>query len=402
MKRRRVKITGIGPVTPAGIGKEAFWKGILEPVSRVRAYRKLGDEMGPFVAAQVPAFEILRYCDRSIMPKGVARQTQFAVAGAILALTDAGLSTDALSELGCVVISGSSIMDFSGILGSIQSVAKSGVRGAKPRVLFTSGIGSVASTIRDVLGINLRTVGISNQCNSGLDAVGYAAKLIADGDANIAICGGAEAPLGQFPILELRAAELTPHTVEMPEQIARPFDLWRTTGVVSEGACMFILEPEESPRRGYCYVSGYSFGNDSPGDLCGGMVEAGRMAIAEAGLRPAHIEALNAWGPGHSKVDSGEADAMQRLFGEALDGIPVVSIKGAIGTPLGAAPAIQIGAAALAQQHSIIPPTVNWQFPDPLCRLNLSSRARSISHSSTLINSHGLGSVNSCIVIQRC
>lgn len=402
MKRRRVKITGIGPVTPAGIGREAFWSGILEPVSRVRPYGKLGDDFGPFVAAHMPSFDIGKYVNRASVPKGAARQTLFAVAGAVLAVADAGLDAVQLSQLATAVLAGSSIMDFGGVTSSMEAVSKRGARGAQPRVLFAIGIGSVSSTVSEVLGLKSRTMGVSTQCSSGLDAVGYGADMVASGEVDLAICGGTEAPLHKFPLVELRAAELTPVTTEMPERLSRPFDLWRTTGVVSEGACMFVLEPEESPRPGYSFIRGHAFASDANGDLCGGMVEAGRLALAEAGIRPEQVESLNAWGPGRKLVDLGEALAMQKLFGPALAGLPAVSIKGAIGTPLGAAPAIQIASAALAQRYGMIPPTVNWDYPDPSCPLNLSNQPRSLASNWTLINTHGLGAVNSSMVLQRC
>jgi 3-oxoacyl-[acyl-carrier-protein] synthase II len=251
MKRRRVKITGIGPVTPAGIGREEFWKGILEPVSRVRPYPKFEQEHGPFVAAFIDKFNISDYIDRALVPKGMARHTLFAVVGAILAMKDAGLTREELLEASCVIVTGSSIMDFGGISASIEAVQKRGSRAAQQRVLFTTGIGSIPSTLNNILGLEARSLAISTQCNSGLDAIGHAADMVATGEADIAICGGTEAPLHRFPLLELRAAGLTPSTTEMPGRIARPFDLWRTTGVVSEGASMFVIEPETSPRRGY-------------------------------------------------------------------------------------------------------------------------------------------------------
>lgn len=402
MKRRRVKITGIGPVTPAGIGREAFWSGILEPVSRVRPYGKLGDEYGPFVAAHLPSFDIGKYVNRALVPKAAARQTLFAVAGAVLAVADAGLEPADLTRLTTAVIAGSSIMDFGGVTSSMEAVSKRGARAAQPRVLFAIGIGSVSSTVGEVLGLRARAMGVSTQCSSGMDAVGTGADLVASGEVDLAICGGTEAPLHRFPLVELRAAELTPPTTEMPERLSRPFDLWRTTGVVSEGACMFVLEPEDSPRAGYSFVAGHAFASDQNGDLCGGMVEAGRLALAEAGIRPEQIESLNAWGPGHKLVDLGEARAMRKLFGPALADLPVVSIKGAVGTPLGAAPAIQIASAALAQRHGVIPPTVNWEYPDPACPLNLSNRPRALASKWTLVNSHGLGAVNSSMVLCRC
>ena len=402
MKRRRVKITGIGPVTPAGIGKDEFWKGILEPVSRVRPYKGLGEEYGPFVAACVERFNIAKYVNRVALPKGAARHTLFAVAGAVLAVQDAGITKDELGRTNCAVVTGSSIMDFGGTIRSIDAVRDRGMKMAQARVLYAIGIGSVPSAINQAIGMNARTVALSNQCSSGMDAIGYAASLVASGEVDLAICGGTEAPLHRFPLIELRAADLTPATTEMPGRQARPFDLWRTTGVVGEGSCMFVIEAEGSIRPGYSYVTGYGFANDEGDDLCGGMVEAGKLAMAQAHVRASDIEVLNAWGPGHKLIDKAEVSAMRQLLGSHLPNIAAVSIKGAIGTPLGAAPAIQVAAAALAQKHGEVPPTVNWEFPDPDCDLTLSNRAREVAHRFTLVNSHGLGAINSSMILERC
>jgi 3-oxoacyl-(acyl-carrier-protein) synthase len=402
MRRRRVKITGIGPVTPAGIGREEFWQGLLEPVSHVRPYRKLHADHGSFVASCVDKFNVGNYLDKTLLPNGAARHTLFAVAGTYLALQDAGLPAEELAGLSGAVVVGSSLMDFAAAGSSIDSVAKYGARGAKPRTIYTFSTASIAGTINDLLGIAARTMAVQSTCCSGLDAVGYAAGMVADGEIDFAICGGTEAPLHQFPLLEIRAAGLTPSTSEMPERLNRPFDLWRTTGVVGEGASIFILEPESSPRRGYSWVSGYAFASDEPNRLCSGMTKAGRLALAEARMRPAQIEAYNAWGPGHREIDACEVRALSDIFGAALPGLPVVSIKGAVGNALGGAPAIQVAAAALSQRTGLMPPTVNWDYPDPACPLNLSNRCRSLDHGVTMISAHGVAGVNSSLILERC
>ncbi len=402
MKRRRVKITGLGFVTPAGIGKEEFWNGILEPVSRIKPFDKLGEEYGPLVAASVERFALNKFVDRERIPKGIGRNTQLAAAGAILAVQDAGLSESDLVERDCVVVTGSSLMDFGGISNSTHAVYSKGPQAALPRTIFTTTNANTTETINAILGMAARTMTLQNSCCSGLDAVGYGAEMVIRGEAEMVICGGNEAPLHRCPLLELRAAGLTPPTHEMSDRLARPFDLWRTTGVVSEGACMFVLEPESSPRPGYSFITGYAFANDPDGEVCGGLVEAARLALADARLKSDEIDSINAWGPGHRRIDAGEGMAMSRVFGRHLAETPTLSIKGALGSALGAAPAIQVGVAALAQRTGVLPPTVNWLYPDPSCPFNLSNRARYIDHQYTLINAHGVGSVNSCMVLQRC
>jgi 3-oxoacyl-(acyl-carrier-protein) synthase len=269
-------------------------------------------------------------------------------------------------------------------------------------VVFSTTLTGIVEVVSQVCGIIGRTRAVQTSCCSGLDAIGQAAELVAAGEVDLALCGGTECPLHQFPLLELRAAGLTPPTTEMPERMARPFDLWRTTGVVSEGAAVLVLEPESSPRVGYSFISGYGFASDPPAAMCGGLVQSARLALAASRLRPESIDCINAWGPGHKAVDAGEADAMVAVFGKGLERVPVFSIKGAIGSPLGAAPAIQVAVAALAHQREMIPPTVNWEYPDPACPLNLCNRARSIRTDAALVNAHGVGGVNTSLVLQRC
>lgn len=401
MKRRRVKITGIGPVTPAGIGREEFWKGILEPVSRVKSFKSIGAEHGPFVAAHIENFDVNPFIDRTL-PSATARHTMFAIAGVALALRDARISLEEIRNSHCAIVIGSGYMDFGSIGKAIDAIARNGLQAALRRVVYTMDIGGVPSAVSNSLDIGARTMAVSSQCVAGLDAIGQAAELVATGETEIALCGGTDAPLHRFPLVELRAAGLTPMTDEMPDRIARPFDRWRTTGVISEGACMFVLEPESSERPGYSWISGYAYSNDLQNFVCDGLIETAHRSLANARLRPREVEIINAWGPGHKIVDVGECKAMAQVFNSSLANLPAVSIKGAIGSAVGAAPAMQVAAAALGQRFGQIPPTVNWEHPDPDCPLNLSNRLRSIAHSKTLINAHGIGGLNASLILERC
>jgi 3-oxoacyl-(acyl-carrier-protein) synthase len=402
MRRRRVKITGIGPVTPAGIGREAFWNGILESVSRVRPFRNLGDEHGQFVAAYIDDFDISKFVNPSKVPKGAARHSLFAVAAAVLALEDAGITQEEFVASTGAIVTGTSLMDFGAIVSSIDAVTKRGARAAHARTIYTTNVTGVQDAINQALGASARAMAIQSACCSGMDAIGYAAELISNGEVDMAICGGTEAPLHRFPMLEFRLAGMTPFNSEMPERVARPFDLWRTTGVVSEGATIVVLEPEDSPRQGYSFISGYGFAHDEADDLCGGMTMAAKQAMAAARIRPSQVEVINAWGPGHRLIDQAEFRALTNVFPSMLSEIPTVSIKGSVGSALGAAPAIQIASAALGQRFGLVVPTVNWQLTDPGCPLNLSNRMRAIEHNVTLVNSHGIGGVNAAMVLERC
>ncbi|MBX3748707.1 MAG: hypothetical protein KF897_01310 [Opitutaceae bacterium] len=401
MKRRRVKITGVGPVTPAGLGRVAFAAGILEPVSRVREYRGFARQGGGrFVAAEVDD-EALAPLVAELGAGRLPRHTQFALAGTMLALRDCGLDPAALRDRAPLVAVGASLMDFGVMNRIMETMLRKGAAFGLPSAVFSSSVSAIPGAIAEAIGGGTRTLALQSACCSGLDAIGHAADAIARGEADLAICGGTEAPLHFHPMLELKLAGLTPDTAELAERICRPFDRWRTTGVISEGAAILVLEPAESPRPAYAWIDGYAYATDPVEQPLEGLREAIRLTLANARVRPADVDCISAWGPGHKLVDRAEAQVLRAVFGARLAEIPASSIKGAIGNPLGAGGAIQAAAAALGLRDGVIPPTVNWQFPDPDCPLNLSAAARVVSHTRTLVDSHGLSGTNACLVLSK-
>jgi 3-oxoacyl-(acyl-carrier-protein) synthase len=398
--RRRIKITGIGPVTPAGIGREAFFHGINESVSRVRVLHGLDQEAGPFIGADMTDFSLVDFAPEE-NPKRLSRHTQFALVAGMLALRDASLTLEMTNQHNPIVVTGTSLMDFDRISREIHLVAKKGHRFAMARNLYETSLVNVPGKISELLGPTTRMFSLQSSCCSGLDAIGQAAELIAIGQSDLAVAGGTECPLTFHPMVEFNAAELNPTNNELPEKSCRPFDLWRSTGVLGEGAAMLVLEPESSPRPAYAWITGYGYSNDTNGVTASGISEAIRDALANACRRPEEVDYVNAWGPGHRTIDASEAFALKCQFGARLAEIPVSSIKGAIGTPLGASGAIQTASAALSLRHGLIPPTVNWEHPDPNCPLNLSSQARRLNPTITIINTHGLSGTNSCLVLEK-
>jgi 3-oxoacyl-(acyl-carrier-protein) synthase len=400
MNRRRVKITGVGFVTPAGIGRAAFQGGILEPISRVGVIKRFDPEAGAFVGAEVKGFRLGEFMSDP-GSKRLPRHTQFALAATVMALADADVALGQVRGLSPVQVIGTSLMDSEVINKTIEDVTRRGPRFGLTRVIFQGPVSSIAGAVVEYIGAG-RALSLQSACCAGSDAIGYAATLVATGESDLAICGGTEAPLFFHPMLELKMAGLAPDTDEQPERLARPFDLWRTTGVIGEGACILILEPESSPRPGYAFVSGYAFASDLGEEPGGGLEEAIRLTLANAQVRSGQVDHISAWGPGHRVIDAVEARVLRRVFGEPLAEIATVSIKGAIGNPFGAAGAIQAGCVALGMRDGFVPPTVNWHHPDPDCRLNLSARPRFLPFETALINSHGLSGTNSCLLLRRC
>lgn len=398
--RRRVKITGIGPVTPAGIGRDLFFQGINEPVSRIRSIDRFDPEAGPFVGAEVANFDLLDFAPGE-NAKRMPRHTQFALAGAILAIQDAQVTLAEVKKHTPLIVTGTAMMDCESVTKTIELVAKKG-----PRFGLVSSVNQALSVaipdkISKYIDTPSRILALQTACCSGLDSIGHAAEQIATHQANFAICGGAEAPLYYHPMLELAMAELAPKSDEAPTKTCRPFDLWRTTGVIGEGACMFILEPEDSPRPGYAFVEGYGSANDYSDQIGSGWINSIKLALANARCAPSDIEYISAWGPGHREIDFKEAYSLRAVFGDSLDSIPVTSIKGAIGSAMAAAGAIQVASAALTLHRGVIPPTVNWENPDPGCRLCLSASPRYMSISTALVNGHGISGSNSSLVLTK-
>ncbi|MDB6113955.1 MAG: fabF 1, partial [Lacunisphaera sp.] len=300
--RRRVKITGIGPVTPAGTGRENFYRGINESFSRVHAITRFDPAAGPFVGAEVRDFNLSEHAPGE-NSKRMPRHTQFALAAAILALKDAGLEPRDLHGHNPLIITGTTMMDCDSVSKTIELVTKKG-----PRFGLVSSVNqalsvSIPDKIARYLETPSRIMSLQTACCSGLDSIGHGAEYVASGQADFVICGGSEAPLFYHPMLELGLAELAPKSDANPEKICRPFDLWRTTGVISEGACLFVLEPEESPRPGYAYVSGYGYANDYSDQIGSGWQSSIQMALANSLRAPGEINYISAWGPGHREID---------------------------------------------------------------------------------------------------
>lgn len=398
--RRRVKITGIGPVTPAGIGREAFFKGINEPISRIHAITRFDPTSGPFVGAEVHDFDLEDFAPNE-NPRRLSRHTQFSLAAAMLAMRDANIMPDALKTLNPLVVTGTSIMDFDKIGRGMEAVFKKGTRYAPGSIMYEASVANVAGKIAQWLEVPTRMFTLQTSCCSGLDAIGQAFEQVATGQTEFALAGGSECPLSYYPLLGFNAAELSPATDESPERLCRPFDLWRTTGVLGEGACIFALEPESSPRTALAWITGYGIANDSDGQTAMGLADAIKMALANAMRRTDEVGYINAWGTGHRFIDVNETRALQKIFGCHLPDIPVTSIKGAIGTALGASGPIQTASTALSLLEGVLPPTVNWETQDPGCPLNLCNQTRRMHVRVAIVNAHGLSGSNSALVIEK-
>ena len=389
MKQRRVKITGIGPVTAAGIGREAFLRGIVEPVSRVKTLVPLGEGNGALVAAaDVGDFRVGAFALDAVHLQS-PRHVQFALAGTVLSLRDAGILLADLRKKKSLVSVAYPMAERSTYNEPIASDSGAGVRLHQTQAAVELLVGARTGVAAEVRRL------------SSLDAIGHAAEQVASGVADIAICGGADAPLTESILAELNRHGLSPNHAKEPDRLCRPFDLWRTTGVAGEGACMFVLEPETSPRRAYAWVAGSARATEQSGRPWSGLGEALRLALGNARLRPAEIDCIQAEGLGHASLDQAEAAALGTALGARLASIPVVSIKGAVGNALGAAGAIQVGCAALGMKHALIAPTTNWHHYDPSCPLNLSASSRSLAMQAMLVVDRDPAGRITCLLLKQ-
>jgi len=399
--RRSVKITGIGVLAACGTGLESFWNGLNsgKPTAKYLPHlEELGLEKA--IGCQVEDFDASKWVRPEVKLNRFPRHTQMGMAAAEMALKDAAIPPEEWQNLGNVpVVTGTALPDLDHVAKTIQRVHDKGVKAAMPFTTFSYSPIAISESIARFVPSRTKISAVQNACCSGGDAICAGAELIAQGEAKIAICGGAEAPLILHPMAELTAARLTTPEFEGPETAGRPFDVFRELGVIGEGAGYVILEDMDSPRPSYATIRGYANGKDfgiSPGDGFEWVIE---NALENSRTRPETVDYISTWGPGHFLLDISESNALESVFGNWIHSIPAGSIKGTIGHPLGAASAIQLISTALTLKTGLIPPTTNMEHQDPDSPLVLSTTPRLLKPQSAIMNCHGIGNNNSTIVL---
>jgi 3-oxoacyl-[acyl-carrier-protein] synthase II len=411
-KERRAVITGIGPITCIGIGKQKFWDGLRAEKSGIR-------RISTFDTTAFHAHcggEIREWVPEDHFPphrlKRLDRYAQFAVASAKMALEDAGLSYSRENPQDRIGVS------FGTALGGVANAEdqhvhflKKGTRGVNQTLALQVFGGSAHSNIAIEFGF--RGVGTtnSNSCASGTVAVGEALRYIRDDFADVVIAGGAEAPLSPLTFGAFAIIKTMSQSTGDPAQACRPFDLARDGFVMGEGAASLVIEELEHARnRGahiYAEVLGYSLNNDAfhmttplpSGESC---VRAMRHALKDAQLQPEQIDYVNAHASSTQLNDSTETSAVKQAFGEHARKIPFSGTKAYTAHPLGATGAIEAAICALALEHNWIPPTLNYTTPDPACDLDVvPNEGRETDLHYVLSNSFGFGGINSCVVLGR-
>jgi 3-oxoacyl-[acyl-carrier-protein] synthase II len=410
--RRRVVITGIGVVSPVGIGVEPFWNAVRHGRSGVR--RLTAFDPTPFscqVAAEIPEFRPEDFFDSRTACR-MGRHSQFAVAAARLAVADGQLDLDHTDRGRCGAVLGCCFGDMAASAAEDRVLTNAGRRRVSP-LLIPLQLGSMAAgEVAIQLGVRGVNYVVSAACASANHAIGLAARHIAHGDADVVFAGGTEAPLTPLLVAGFcQTKALATGFNDTPEKASRPFDAARRGFVPGEGAAVLLLESLDHARtrdaRVYAELAGFAANDDAhhataPDPEGRGLAEAITAALADAGVALQDVDYVNAHGTSTLLNDKAETRAIKRAFGERAGALSISSTKSMVGHLLGAAGAVELAATALGISHEIIPPTINLETPDPDCDLDYVPGAARERHIRCAIsNSSGFGGQNSVLVVRR-
>ncbi|RJX27996.1 MAG: beta-ketoacyl-[acyl-carrier-protein] synthase family protein [Dethiobacter sp.] len=394
-----VVITGLGPVAPNGVGKESFWNALKEGKSGIRRISRF-DPDGSIsrIAGEVPPEWV-----EAISPfPGTKRawSTHMVITAAHLAMDDAGISKAEFSKSLSGIYVGISTNDMEFGEREYETFKHSG--STKANVISSSFPHAAASEIAGEFKCAGRVMTVSTACSSGILSIISGAESILRGENDLVLAGGGDAPLTPFVVSCFSSAGLHPTSYnDSPLMASRPFDAKRDGGVLSEGAGMIVIENSERARlRGakvYARISGWGVANaTSPLSVTLSFVSSITQALQKAKLPLNMLDYICAHAPGIKFTDKVETEAIKNVFGQYAYNLPVSSIKSMIGNPLSAAGPLQVITTALVIQNKFIPPTVNYEHPDPACDLDyVPNRGRVARVRNALINLLGVGG---CIV----
>lgn len=425
---RRVAITGLGVVAPNGVGKDAFWSACVNGRSGIRPIRTFDASGHPVkVAGEVPDFDVTPF-----IPPGqrkslkiMGRASRFAVAAAGLAVRDSGLDLDQEDPASLGVVMGTGVIPFDlpevmpaladacdaqGRL-NVQRLGQRGRSALFPLWLLKYLPNMVAAHISLAVNAQGPNSTITTACAAGTQAIGEAFRLIARGDAEIVLAGGADSRIDPLLLLAYVALGALSPAERPATEVSRPFDAHRDGFVLGEGAGVLVLEEmERARRRGaiiYGEVLGFSSSFDAyavtkPDPQAGGAVRAIQWALREARVDPHDIDYINAHGTSTRLNDIMETTAVKRVFGEGAYALPLSSIKSMVGHLIGAAGAVEAAALALTLHTGVIPPTINYKYRDPDCDLDyVPNSAREMPVRTAMSTSFGFGGQNAALVLRQ-
>ncbi len=408
---RRVVVTGVGLICGLGIGTEEAWKAVcagqngIGPITLFDA-----SQHACRIASEVKNFDPLQWMEKKELKK-MGRFIQFAVAAADFAMKESGLKlTPELAERTGVYI-GSGIGGFDVIEREYQALLKGGPRKISPFFIPATIINLAAGQVSIRTGAKGPNSATATACSASAHAIGDSYRIITRGDADAMICGGTEAsitPLGVGGFAAMRALSTRN---DQPQRASRPFDADRDGFVVGEGAGILILEALEFAQRrnapilaeliGYG-MSGDAFHITQPAEGGEGAYRVMKATLKDANLPPQEVGYINAHGTSTPVGDKIETMAVKRLFGERAAKLPVSSTKSMTGHLLGGAGGLEAGFTVLALRDQILPPTVNYEKPDPDCDLDyVPNQARKVEVRYALSNSFGFGGTNAALLFKR-
>jgi 3-oxoacyl-[acyl-carrier-protein] synthase II len=408
----RVVVTGMGAITPLGLNVDETWQGLVEGRSGIGRITRFDPSAYPVqIMGEVKGFDPGEYMDPK-EARRMSRFSQFAVAGAKMAVEDADLVIDDGNAEQVGVVLGT------GIGGGLIEAEKAhltllnkGVRRVQPLFIPNMMPNAAAHHIGYAFGIKGYTSTVIAACASGTQGIGEGVRAIRDGSAKIVIAGGTESTVCELALAGICAMRAVSTRNDEPEKASRPFDAERDGFVSSEGCGILVLEElEHALARGakvYAEVMGYGVSSDAyhvsaPDPEGKGSALAMRRAIADAGLEPEEIQYINAHATATLIGDPAEVVAIKSVMGSRAYGIPVNATKSMVGHLLGAAGAVEAIATIMTIQTGILHPTTNQEIPDPECDLDsVPNVARKATVDIALSNSFGFGGQNACLVLGR-
>ena len=408
--RRRVVVTGLGMVTPLGTGVEKNWEAVCAGRSGIRRIERF--DASPFpsrIAGEVPDFRSEDFMDRQQVRR-FDIFVHYAVASARMAMEDSGFSItkENAPRVGC--LTGSGLGGLSMLERYHQVLLEKGPKRISP--FFIPGIiaNMAPGQIAIEFGARGPNLSIETACAASTHAVGESFRLIREGIADAMITGGSEAVVTPLALAGFCSMKALSTRNDEPERASRPFDLDRDGFIMGEGAGILLLESLDSAlERGaqiYAEVTGYGLSGDAyhvsaPDPEGVGAIHCMKMALEDAGLRPEQIDYINAHGTSTKLNDDSETRAIKAVFGDHAHRLPVSSTKSMTGHLLGGAGGVEAIYTTLTIKNGVIPPTVNYETPDPDCDLDyVPDTARQRKVRSALSNSFGFGGTNGTLLLQ--
>lgn len=411
-EERRVVVTGLGAVTPVGIGVDPFWEAITAGKSGVARVTRFDPTPFPTqIAAEASNFDPSDWVEIKTAQR-TDRVTHFGLAASAMAMADAGFRRNGFDPDRFGVIIGSGIGGVDTIEeGHLQHLEK-GPKAVSPFFVSKLMINMTACMVSISHGLKGPLSAPSVACSTGTTAVGEAFRSIQRGDADLMLAGGTEACVTPLPFAGFCASRSMSRRNETPETASRPFDRTRDGFVMGEGAGVVVLEDlDHARKRGatiYAEIAGYgntadAFHFTAPDPTGDGMKNVMDAALRDAGMHPSAIAYINAHGTATILNDRIESQAILQIFGDHAERLKVSSIKSMIGHLLAAAGAVEFVATVKSVQTGIVPPTINCRTPDPECPLDyVTSGAESIDVEAAMSNSFGFGGGNACLIVKRC